>query len=333
MASSENRYTIGIDVGGTKVLTALLDAQFRVVSEVKQKTRPEKGERHFMDTLTDTIGAVMKDGNVGRKEILGIGMGCPGFINSRTGFIVSSPNIAFLKNFPLAARLSKETGVDVCVGNDVQTGLYGEFRLGAAKGYSNVVGIFMGTGIGGAIIVNGEPYSGSSGSAGEVGHILFDPEGPLCGCGHYGCYEAYAGRLAIAAEAAITVARGRAPALLQRSGTDLKEIKSGALAKSIEDGDRAIESLLRQKAGLVGLMMANLVNILNPELIVLGGGVVEAMPGLIAREAERVMRERALFSSSRHVKVATAKLKDHSVVMGAGRRAWDRFATAHHPRQ
>src|SRR6185437_7973053 len=147
-----------------------------------------------------------------------------------------------------------------------------------------------------------------------------------CGCGRRGCLEAFAGRLAISGEAAALVARGLAPRLEEKAGSDVRHIKSGALARAVEAGDRPIEELIRRKARRVGVQMGNLVNVLNPELIVLGGGLVEAMPLLIAREAEAAMRETALASSSRQVRVAIAKLKDRSVVMGAAKRAYDRFS-------
>src|SRR5207302_1451296 len=168
-------------------------------------------------------------------------------------------------------------------------------------------------------------FRGSTGSAGEVGHIMVDPEGPVCGCGHRGCLEALAGRLAIAAEAALAVARQKASHLADKTGTDIRQIKSGVMAKAIRAGDRAIEDLIRRKARLVGQVMANLVNMINPDVIVLGGGVVEAMGWIILREAEHAMRGRSIGPSSRHVKVVTAKLKDYSTVMGAAKRAWDQF--------
>jgi glucokinase len=225
----------------------------------------------------------------------------------------------------LAKRVYKLTGIPVTLGNDVQTGLYGEHQFGAAKGYDNVIGIFMGTGIGGAMILNGHPYRGTSGSAGEIGHIKLDTKGPACGCGGRGCFESYAGRLAIAAEAAVLVARQQAPHLAREAGTDLRAIKSGALARAIRAGDDEIKDLIRAKARRVGFVMANLVTVINPDLVVLGGGVVEAMPSLISHEAEKVMRRHALGAAAKHVKVAVAKLGDHSIVMGAAKRVYDLF--------
>lgn len=322
----KNRYTIGIDIGGTKILVALLDGAFRIVSETKAKTKPEKGERSFLESLIGSVQQVLKDARVDRKAVLGIGAGCPGFIDSKKGIVLTSPNIPFLKNYPLARKIMEETGMPVVLGNDVQTGLYGEHQFGAARGYRHVAGIFLGTGIGGALILNGELYRGASGSAGEVGHLLVDPLGPTCGCGRRGCLEALAGRLAISAEAAVAAARQKAPHLESKSGADWREIKSGALAKAIRAGDRAIEDLIRQKARLVGAVMAHLVNTINPEIIVLGGGMVEAMPRLIAPEAERAMREQALPAAARAVKVAVARLGDYSIVMGGAKRAAVQFA-------
>jgi glucokinase len=157
-----------------------------------------------------------------------------------------------------------------------------------------------------------------------------DTKGPACGCGGRGCLEAYAGRLAIAAEAAVLVARQEAPHLAQKAGTDIREIKSGALARAIRAGDDSIRDLLKAKARRVGMVMANLATFINPDMIVLGGGVVEAMPSLICREAEKTMRRQALPTSAKQVKVAVAKLGDHSIVMGAAKRADDLFGEKRH---
>lgn len=326
MAKDKLDYSIGIDIGGTKILVALLNARFRVVSEIKLKTKPEKGEKAFLEAISYAVYQVLKEGDIGRKKVSGIGIGCPGFIDPVKGTIAASPNIPFLKNYPLARKVSEVTGLPVSLGNDVQTGLYGEHQLGAARGVDNVLGIFMGTGIGGALILNGQLYRGGSGSAGEVGHITVDPWGPTCGCGRRGCLEALAGRLAISSEAAIAVARQKAPNLATKVGSDLREIKSGSLAKAISEGDKAIAEIIRQKARLVGATMANLLCVLNPEMVVLGGGVVEAMPGLILREAESSMREQAPLGLSQRVRVVIAKLGDHSIVMGAAKRAFDLYS-------
>lgn len=329
---AEKDYSIGIDIGGTKILAAVFDRKFKTLAEIKLKTRTDKGEEYFLDSVHEAVDVALKEAGVKVGRVVGAGVGCPGFIDEERGIVLASPNIPFLKSYALSKRLSKRIYAPVVLGNDVQTGLYGEFSFGAARGYQNVLGIFMGTGVGGALILNGKLYRGASGSAGEIGHVLYDPQGPLCGCGRRGCLEAFTGRLAISSEAAILVARQKARHLAEKTGTDLKSIKSGAMAKAIEEGDKALEDLIREKARIVGRVMGSLVNLLSPELIVLGGGVVEAMPRLIVREADTAMREQAIGPSAARVKVVPAKLGDHSIVLGAAKRAWDRFGS-HNPKR
>src|ERR1700689_5194850 len=135
--ANHKTYSIGIDVGGTKILVGLLDRNFRLIAEIKNKTKPEKGERYFLKTIVDSVQQALRDGHVGRSEVIAAGVGCPGFIDPDRGFIKASPNIPFLRSYPLAARLSDELDLPVVLGNDVQTGLYGEHQFGAAKGYAN----------------------------------------------------------------------------------------------------------------------------------------------------------------------------------------------------
>jgi len=322
MGKKSAQYTIGIDIGGTKILGVLLNDAFKVEAEIKLKTRPDRGEAHFLHSLDECVDSLIQDAGIKRDRVTAIGAGCPGFITA-SGVVTRSANIPFLKNYPLAQKLSRLAKAPAAVGNDVQTGLYGEHQFGAARGKQHVAGIFVGTGIGGSLILNGETYRGAFGTAGEVGHVLFDPNGPFCGCGRRGCYEAFAGRLAIASEAAAAAARQKAPSLAADAGTDLRQIKSGALAKAAVK-DRVIGDILRAKARIVGGLMANLVNILNPEMIVLGGGVVEALPRLFVPEATRAMNEQAIADAARRVKVVAAKLGDYAVAMGAAKRAWDK---------
>ncbi len=327
--AKEKKYVIGIDLGGTKLLVTLLNRRFQRLAEIKTKTRLQKGSGHFFETLRDSIEYVLDEAKVSRSEVVGIGLGCPGIVDDKRGVVVTSPNIPFLKGLPLARNLSTRIHIPVVLGNDVKMGLYGEQQFGAAKGSQNVLGIFIGTGIGGAMILDGKLYMGTSGGAGEIGHLLLDPYGPVCGCGQRGCFEAMVARPAIAAEAALLAGRQKAPYLFQEAGTDIANMKSGALAKAIRSGDRAIADLIRRKAQLVGLVAANMVNLLNPEMIVLGGGVVEAMPILLVKEAERAMRERAMGPLAARVKMVPAKLGDYSVAMGAAKRAADRLGGHH----
>jgi glucokinase len=320
---SKKKHVIGIDIGGTKILVALFDAKFNMIESVKVKTNSNKGEKAFLKVLFGAIDEVMDKAGVKIKDVSAIGAGCPGIIDSKKGIVTTSANIGFLKNYPLAKKLSNQFKVPAVIGNDASIGLYGEQQFGAAKGYNHVVGIAVGTGVGGALILNGELYHGAFGGAGEIGHTLLNPLGAQCGCGKRGCLETEIGRPAIAAEAAVLAIKDRAPKLAKIAGTDVAKIKSGALEEAIERGDKNVETLLRNKSKMLGMAMANIVNLLNPELIVLAGGVVEAMGNIILHESDKAMRNYAMTGLVKDVKVVLAKLGDYAVVKGAAKMAAD----------
>lgn len=321
----KKRYVIGCDMGGTKILAVLYDRHFRPLAELKARSKPQKGDRYFFNTLKDTFDELLSQSDVKRSEVAGIGIGCPGVIDEKRGYVLASPNLTFMNKMHLSQRVSRMMGMPVTIGNDVNVGLFGEHQFGAAKGYSHVIGIFIGTGIGGALILNGELYAGATGAAGELGHVLVQPDGPRCGCGRFGCLESLCSRLSIATDAAALAARQLSPTLLDSSGTDILEIKSGQLADAIRSGDKQLAELVRRKSRIIGRSMADLVNILNPEMIVLGGGLVEALPRLIVSEATEAMHAQAMPGLVKNVKVVPARLGDHAIVMGGAKRAWDRF--------
>ena len=320
----KKKYWMGIDLGGTKMLAGVFKKDFKLIGTVKAKVQPAEGEKVFLKTLKETVLRVLDENKISLSQVAGIGAGCPGIMDTEKGRVEVSPNIPFLKNYPLAKTLSKMLGgVPVVLSNDVNAGLYGEQQFGAAHGHQNVVGIFLGTGIGGALIFGGKLYEGSGGGAGEIGHMQMEPNGPQCGCGQRGCLEALAGRVAIAAEAAVLASKQKSPHLFSAVGTDISKIKSGVLAKAIAAGDKALLQLIEQKSKLLGIAMANLVNVLNPELIVLGGGLIEALSGVILPASEKSMRHQAMPDLAKDVKVAAAKLGDHAIIQGAAKMALD----------
>lgn len=317
MAKNE-RTVIGIDLGATKILAGVLQGR-RVLAAVKAKTDPAGGEREFFATIVKAVGQALAEAGLPARRLAAVGAGCPGVIDYRKGRVASSANIPFIKDYPLPRKLEKLFKVPATVENDANMGLYGEQQFGAASGYQHVAGFFLGTGIGGAFILDGRLYRGSSGAAGEVGHMFIDPLGPACGCGSRGCLETLTGRLAIAGEAAALAARGGAPRLLAEAGADVRKLKSGALGRAVAAGDKGLRDLIRRKAALIGTAMANIVNALDPECVVLGGGLMEALGDVILPEAEAAMRRHAMPDISRHVAVVPAKLADLAIVMGAAK--------------
>lgn len=323
MKQKRKRWYIGIDIGGTKVLIGLLNKQFKVCATYKCKVEPDRGEKYFIKTIVEGVEQVLSDSEVKRKQVAAVGVGCPGLIDNALGTVKLSPNISFLKNYPLKAKLASHFKVPVVVENDVNAGLYGEYQFGAARGYSHVVGIFPGTGVGGALILNKKLYHGADGGAGEIGHSFLTLPTFLSGVKYRGTVEALVGRLAIASEAATLIAKQKAPKLYKKAGYDFKKIKSNALSRAIGAGDKYLEDLILDKARILGITMANIVNILNPELIVLGGGVIEALGKLIVPEARRIMKQYAMAPLTESIKVVSAELKDYSIVLGAAKLAHD----------
>jgi glucokinase len=318
MAKEKKRHVIGVDLGGTKILVALLDREYNVLARNKKRTRDKKGGGNIFKRMVGLIGKTLEENGLGPGDLLGIAIGTPGPLNPFTGVLGLTPNLAW-ENFPIRDKVKEAFGVPVVALNDVNAGTYAEVHFGAAHGARNVLGCFPGTGIGGAVIVDGKVQLGATGITGEIGHICIDPGGVRCGCGARGCVEAYAGRRAIAAKAWLAVQRGDAPHLLAEAGADPAAYRSGALARAIEAGDAAVEEIVADAARLTGRVLAGLVNTLSPGCIVLGGGLVEAMPQLYLGEIDRTIRELALPDISAGVKVVEAALGDDAVVMGAAR--------------
>ena len=316
---SSKKYLIGIDIGGTKILIGLLRPDFSVVATEKLKVEPNRGLAVFTKMLTSAVQELLLENDLTTKNILAAGAGCPGIIDPDKGIVQVSPNLSFLKKCPLKSILQKSLKVPVTIENDVNAGLYGEQQFGAAKNAKHVVGIFLGTGVGGGLIFDGKLYRGLTLAAGEIGHTFMNL--PFGAGSIRPTLENMTGRLAIASEVGLLLLKQKSPHLFKDAGTDLKNLKSGALARAIRAGDAELKNLILSKARVLGISMANVVNLLSPELIVLGGGLVEALGSLIIPEADRTMRQYAMPDLVKPVKVRTAALGDYAVMMGAARLA------------
>lgn len=316
-------HVVGLDIGGTKMMACVLDHEFNVVGRCRKKSKSDRTNETPQDRIIRVVKTALEES--GNKPIRGIGVGSPGPLDPRTGVIIDTPNLGW-KKFPLGDVLSKAFNVPVLVDNDVNVGTYGEYVFGKVKDCKHLVGIFPGTGIGGGIILDGKILHGYSGSAGEVGHMTLEIDGPYCGCGKRGCLEALASRIAIASQVAALAARGDAPYILENCGTDLSKIRSGMLAKAIEAGESMVEGVVRKAAYYTGVAAATLVNVLSPEAVVLGGGLVEAMESIYMDEVKRALKEHTMPFLLKGVRVVAAKLGDDAAVMGAGRLIAERLA-------
>lgn len=307
---------LGFDLGGTKMLCGLVENGRTVTAHKKKKTKEVSKPEELVERMVSCVEGCLEEAGIDAKDVEALGVAAPGPINLKTGTLLNPPNLG-VKEFPLAKMLSKQLGIPVVLENDVNAGLYGEFVAGSAQGYTHVVGLFPGTGLGGGMILNGELYYGVSGAAGEIGHMTVQPGGRLCGCGNRGCLEAVASRGAMAREAAVLVGAGKSPTIAREAGMDISKMKSGVFADAVEAGEEAVIELVNNAAWWLGVGMANCVNIFNPEVIVVGGGLVEKLGKSYLKVAEAAMREHAMPTLSRNVKVVAAALGDDAAVIGS----------------
>lgn len=323
-AETERDYWVGFDLGGTKMLAVVYDDDFRPLARKRKKTRGAGGPGEGVRRIIGLIEAAMEAANIPLDRLGGIGVGCPGPLDLDKGVVFDMPNLGW-KKVKVKAELEAAFGRPAIVANDVDAGVYGEYRYGAAQGARCVLGVFPGTGIGGGAVYEGQIIRGARGSAMEIGHIPVVRDGPFCGCGRRGCLEAVAGRLAISAAAAMAAHRGEAPNLLQNAGTDLQNIRSRAIADAIAAGDSAVEAIVRDAARTIGWAVAGVVNVLAPDTILLGGGLVTDMAELFTGEVETAVRAQAMPAFADTFKVVDAKLGDDATVAGAAALAQQAF--------
>ena len=309
-------YWVGFDLGGTKMMATVFDGTFKKVAFARRKTKGNLGMKSGMERIIKTIDDALEQAQLSRKQISGIGVGCPGPLNIDKGIILEAPNLGW-SNVPLKSTLKREFKCPVAIANDVDAGTYGEYCFGAAKKARCVLGVFPGTGLGGACIYEGKIFRGKVGSCMEIGHMPVDARGPVSGPGRSGSLESMTSRLAISAQAAQAVYRGQAPALQNMVGTNLADIKSGALATAIAQGDTIIEEIIRHSVRIMGTTVAGVVNLLAPDVLVMGGGLVEALGDIYLDEMRKAIDAEALPAYAASLKICAAKLGDDAGCMGA----------------
>ncbi len=321
------KYWIGFDLGGTKMLAAVMDSDFRIVGSCRKKTKGHEGMAAGLERINLVIAAALEDAGITAGEVGGLGIGCPGPLDLNKGVIREAPNLGWVKA-PVRKSISEKFGFDVAVGNDVDLGVYGEYRFGAARGARCAVGVFPGTGIGGGCVLNGQLLTGSNCTAMEIGHLPVSSESSLDRPGVPATLESIASRLAISAAAAQAVFRGQAPNLAEIAGTDLGSIRSAQLAKAIRAGDKVIGDIVESAARRLATGVVALIHLLAPDVLVLGGGLVEAMPELYLTAVTEETRRLVLPSMRDVTRIVAAKMGDQAGVMGAAALAHDRFSSA-----
>lgn len=317
--SDGSRVRVGFDLGGTKMLAAVFDEDYKILGKDRKKTKGFQGVDAGVERVIATIREALEDAKVGPDRLAGIGVGCPGLLDLDEGVLVEAINLGW-HDVKLRKILEDEFDCPAVLANDVDLGTYGEYRFGAGKKAYCLMGVFPGTGIGGGCVYRGQILRGRRHSCMEIGHMPLFPFGARDGTGQRGTLEAYASRLAIAANAAQAAYRGQAPYLMKNAGTNLSNIRSGLLFDAIQAGDKAVEQAVVDAAEMIGIAVAGVVHLLTPEVVVLGGGLVEAMPDLFVDAVTRSARENTMEPLRDTFKVAAAELGDYATAMGAA--AW-----------
>ena len=321
------QFWVGFDLGGTKILAALFDDEFYQMSRKRARIRGAEGEKAGIALVIKLIRETLGETTIKSKQLGGICIGCPGPLDMENGVIIEAPNLGW-RDVQIRKMIEREFDCPVSVINDVDAGVYGEYRFGAAMDARCVVGVFPGTGIGGGCVHQGEIFLGARASCMEIGHLQAVRDGQLCGCGRRGCLETVASRLAIAAQVAIAAYRGNAPYVYKSVGTDLSEIRSRTLASAIAAGDKIVEEIVSEAAEYLGIAIGDVVNLMNPDIVVLGGGMVEAMPDIFVKRAKRSAKQRAMPSFVDSFDVVAAKLGDDATIMGAAAWAQTQFSAS-----
>jgi glucokinase len=309
-------YWIGFDLGGTKMLCLVLDSEFQVVARGRKKTKGMFGAEAGMARIAGLIEETLVGAGISKEQIAGIGIGCPGPVDWKRGVVTVAVNLGW-HNVPIGDYLAQRFNCRVEVLNDVDAGVYGEYRMGAAKGAYSALGIFPGTGIGGGCVYDGKILRGRKLTVMEIGHIKISSSDRSSGVPMRGTLEAEASRLNIAAECVKLVYRGEAPELSKLTGTNLTEIRSKSIASAIRNGDKAVEEVVRQAARYVGYAIVNMIYLIGPDVIVLGGGLVEALPDVYLDEIEKATRELVMSCYVDSFTIKPAELGDDAGAVGA----------------
>lgn len=315
---SASGYCLGIDLGGTKILAAVVGPDGSIVGEAKKKTKPELGPEGVVGRIVSVANEAVTAAGLRMKSIAAVGIGAPSPASPITGMVFNAPNMPGWIDVPLGDMLSQRLSLPVVVDNDVNLGTLGEYVYGAGKGCRNMVGIFVGTGVGGGLILDGQVVRGARFAAGEVGHTVILPDGPLCGCGKRGCLEALASRTAIERDVRAALAEGRQSVLAELMQADNDRLTSGTIKLALDQGDAVMMEVVGRAQVYLGLLVGNLVNILDPEIIVFGGGVIEAL-GDSFLDPVRATAQPCFLAQrdADKIRIVPATLGDHAGVLGA----------------
>jgi glucokinase len=310
-------FVVGIDLGGTKILAAVFDQRHRMLAREKKSTKPDYGPDRVLDRIAETVNEALAVSAVAHTSVAGIGVGVPGMVDTRSGVVRVAPNLHW-RDFPFGRLLSARLRIPVTVVNDVQAGTLAVKHFGAGRKLTDFVCMFIGTGIGGGIVIGGQQYRGSTGMGGEIGHMAVIADGgPKCGCGNHGCMEAVASRGAIVKRVIEEIKDGRKTVVWDLCDGDTRRIRSRIIAEAYLEGDKLVREIMDDACHYIGIGAANLINVLNPQAVILGGGLIEALGSKMLPRIRKSAWQHVIGATPERVNIIDCGLGDDAGIMGA----------------
>lgn len=309
-----SNYSIGIDLGGTKILAGVIDTEKGEVIDSAKKRTKRLGSEFIVQRIIEAVEKAICKAQIPVSEITSIGIGAAGQVNRETGVLISAPNLKCY-DVELKKILEEHFHIKTYVGNDVEVATLGEMKFGSGKGYNNFVCIFVGTGVGSGIVCNGKMHKGLTGTAGEIGHIIVDSGGRLCECGGHGCLEAYASRTAIEKKIVGLMKKGHKSIISELAAGD-GIIRSKDISEAILANDEVVINCITDASEYLSNGLASVINFYNPELIILGGGLIEAVYFFYDITVKKTL-DKALTVPAEKTKIVKTQLKDFSGIIGA----------------
>jgi glucokinase len=320
---------IGVDFGGTNIVAAVVDPEGALIAKAKIPAEISRGVDHTIGNLKRSIREAADRARISLKDVMAIGLGSPGPLNSRAGIVINPPNLTGWRNIPLRTLIEEEFHLPVVLDNDANAAAFGEFWAGAGlsarkagKGAQTLVCFTLGTGVGGGIIIDGALLRGPDDTGGELGHCTIDYDGYPCKCGNRGCLETYVSATGIVRRTREAIEQGEKTILFEMVNGDLDRLTSKLVHEALLKGDSLAARIIHETGVLLGVGIANVVNTLNPDIVVISGGVIEAGEHLFAPAREEV-RKRAFDCPARRAQIVPALLGDDAGCIGAAGIALD----------
>ncbi len=307
-------YNICLDVGGTKVLGAIFNENDEIIYRLKKRSKSGGNATEDIEkVIISVVEEMIRESGIDRKKLSAIASCAPGVIDQDRGIVLFTPNLPW-RNYDIAGAMRKQFGVPFFVGNDVNLGVLGEYKYGAGRGYQNIVGFFVGTGMGGGLILNGRLFTGNQFKAAEYGHMILDPEGPLCNCGQRGCLEAFSSKTGMTNYIRQQVSRGRETMMAEAVQDGV--FRSKNLKKALAAGDKVAQEAVDRACHYLAVATGSMINTISPDLVLYGGGIIEALGDLFLEKILAEVDRYCMTSIRPTVELRNAELGDDSILYG-----------------